>query len=77
VLLLGSVVIGQLAAHFLEAHGWTAGAWPYELKIVVKQGAELAGWILITGALLVAAGFPHPRRAVVGQRADTVPSTSR
>jgi hypothetical protein len=74
LLLTISVLLGQAAEPVLTAFGWGIGSWPYELKIVIKQGAELAGWIVIAGALIVAAAAPRTRRALshaAGRRTAT------
>jgi hypothetical protein len=74
LLLTMSVLLGQAAEPVLTAFGWGVGSWPYEIKIVIKQGAELAGWIVIAGALVMAAAAPSMRRAAshaAGRRTAT------
>jgi hypothetical protein len=63
LLLATSVLLGRAAAPMLTAFGWTPGIWLYEIKVVIKQGVELGGWILIAGTLVVAAAIPNVRRA--------------
>jgi hypothetical protein len=74
LLLAISVLLGHAAAPAVSALGWMPGSWPYELKVVVKQGAELAGWVVIGGTLVAAAALPSvgpTNRRVAGPRAAT------
>ena len=51
VLLAVSLLAGQAAEPVLTQGGWGVGTSPYELKVVFKQGAELAGWTLLAVGL--------------------------
>jgi hypothetical protein len=31
----------------VQALGWGTGSWAYQVKVGLKQGTELAGWLLI------------------------------
>jgi hypothetical protein len=35
----------------VEALGWGSGSWVYQVKVGIKEGAELAGWLLVVVAL--------------------------
>jgi len=52
-LLAGAVALELLSAVVIRA-GFDRGSLLYELEVVLEEGAELAGWILIAGALLSA-----------------------
>lgn len=53
---LGASVVLGAAGRALPLAGWGRGAWEYPLKVAVKQGAELAGWVLVAiGASMVVA----------------------
>jgi hypothetical protein len=74
LLLAAAVLLGVVGAPALRALGWDAGRWPHALKIVIKQGAELAGWIMISGSLVTAAvlgGVAPAWRRCVGRRPAT------
>jgi hypothetical protein len=45
--LLASFVIHVFGPHLLKVIGWDARSWGYEVKVGLKQGTELAGWLLI------------------------------
>jgi hypothetical protein len=65
VLLVLSLFAGRLAEPVLSRGGWGPGEWPYELKVIAKQGAELGGWMLIAFALVsidAAARTARPRK---------------
>lgn len=53
VLLAAAVVLEVLSAGVIRA-GYDRGSFLYELEALVEEGAELAGWTLIAGALLSA-----------------------
>jgi hypothetical protein len=63
-LLALSIVTGKVGEVLLSRGGWDTGDLPHEVKVVLKQGAELGGWILIAFALaaLVGAASPASRR---------------
>lgn len=61
VLLVASVVLGVVAERIVVRQGWTTGDAGYEAKILVKDGSEVAGWILIATALVATAAFPIRR----------------
>jgi hypothetical protein len=51
-LLACSFVLGS-TDHLIELLGWSAADWQFQLKVAIKQAAEIAGWILIAfGAAL-------------------------
>jgi hypothetical protein len=50
--LLGlSLAIHVFGHELVRAAGWGAGSWPYEIKVALKEGTELAGWVLVVPAL--------------------------
>ena len=49
--LLVSAVALEAASPLLFQFGWDHLTWPYEVEVAVEEGAELAGWIAIAGAL--------------------------
>jgi hypothetical protein len=49
--LLVAAVALEAASPLLFQAGWDQGDWPYELEVVVEEGAELVGWIWIASVL--------------------------
>lgn len=47
-----SFVIHVFGAHVVEALGWGTGSWAYQVKVALKEGTELAGWLLVLTVLL-------------------------
>jgi hypothetical protein len=45
---LGVHVLGPQVVHVL---GWTSHSWAYQVKVALKEGTELAGWVLVVPAL--------------------------
>jgi hypothetical protein len=65
VLLAFSLVVGTVAERVVNRQGWTHGDAGYELKILLKDGSEVAGWTLVAAGTLagaVAAGSRGARR---------------
>jgi hypothetical protein len=51
-----SVALGG-GGWLLARAGWDESTWQFQLKVAVKQGAELTGWMLIAwGAAAIALG---------------------
>jgi hypothetical protein len=50
-LLFGSLAIHVFGHELVRAAGWGIGSWPYEIKVALKEGTELAGWVLLVPAL--------------------------
>jgi hypothetical protein len=50
-----SLFLHVVMPHVLAQLGWGPGSWPYQVKIALKQGTELAGWSLIAFALAATA----------------------
>jgi hypothetical protein len=44
----GASILGHL--------GFGVDSWPYQVKVALKEGSEISGWMLIAGALVVATG---------------------
>jgi hypothetical protein len=49
--LLVFAVFAEAVGTLLNHVGYDHDAWPYDLEVTFEEGAELAAWILITGAL--------------------------
>lgn len=49
--LVVSYGVHLFGAHVVNALGWGAGTWVYQLKVGVKEGTELGGWLLLVLAL--------------------------
>jgi hypothetical protein len=67
VLLAAAVALEVLSAGVIRA-GHDRGSLLYELEVVLEEGAELAGWILIAGALLSAFALGLRPGLTVGPR---------
>jgi len=67
-LLAAAVALEVLSAAVVRA-GFDRGSFLYELEAVLEEGAELAGWILIAGALLsaFALGLREPAVTMPGE----------
>jgi hypothetical protein len=46
-LLLVSLAIHVLGPHAVRALGWGPDSWAYQVKVGLKEGTELAGWVLL------------------------------
>jgi hypothetical protein len=57
-----SLVVHVLGPPALAAVGWHSGDWQYQIKIAVKEGTELAGWILACFGALGLARSARRRR---------------
>lgn len=58
-LLIASLAIHVLGPHAVRALGWGPDSWAYQIKVGVKEGSELAGWVLL---------LPPLARLAVGPR---------
>jgi hypothetical protein len=80
---LASLVVAFLldiiAPPLLERGGWDAGEWPHELKVILKEGAQLAGWMLIAfGVIAVYVGLVRDRTPTSdGHSATRAPASPR
>jgi hypothetical protein len=54
------VVGGPALAHL----GWGGQSWPYQVKVAVKEGAEISGWMLNSAGLVIIARAMLVRRRV-------------
>ena len=52
LVLMVAYVVHVLGARVVQAFGWGAGSWVYQVKVGIKGGVELAGWILLVVALM-------------------------
>jgi hypothetical protein len=59
--LMLAYVVHLFGARVVETLGWGAGSWVYQLKVGVKEGAELAGWLLLVVALMRLGGDASAR----------------
>ncbi len=51
LVLMLAYVVHLFGARVVEALGWGGGSWEYQVKVGIKEGAELAGWLLLVVAL--------------------------
>jgi hypothetical protein len=51
LILMLAYVVHLFGARVVEAFGWGGGSWMYQVKVGIKEGAELAGWLLLVVAL--------------------------
>jgi len=49
--LLVSFGIHVFGPHIVHALGWGTDSWAYQIKVGLKQGTELAGWLLVVWGL--------------------------
>jgi hypothetical protein len=59
-LLLASLAIHVLGPHAVRALGWGPDSWAYQVKVGLKEGSELAGWVLLLPPLARLALGPRP-----------------
>jgi hypothetical protein len=52
LVLMLAYVVHLFGARAVEAFGWGDGSWVYQVKVGIKEGAELAGWLLLVFALI-------------------------
>lgn len=63
-LLMSSLVIHVVGPSAIDALGWSPLSWQYQVKVALKEGLELAGWVVMVPVLLrLATGATAPRRA--------------
>jgi hypothetical protein len=59
-LLALSIVIHVFGPGVVHRLGWSPEGWAYQSKVALKEGTELAGWVLLVPALVrLAAGSRH------------------
>jgi hypothetical protein len=51
-LLFASLVIHVAGPAAIRGLGWTPDGWAYQVKVALKEGSELAGWLLLVPAAL-------------------------
>ncbi len=52
LVLLGLSLVVHVVGHaVVNAAGWTTGSWPFQCKLALKEGTELAGWLLLVPSL--------------------------
>lgn len=68
--LLVAAVALEVSSYALVRLGYGFRDWPFAVEIALEEGAELAGWILISGALTAsaAAALVGSGRASAGHR---------
>jgi hypothetical protein len=62
VLLVAAFGLHTLGAPVLKLLGFDASSWPYQIKVALKEGSEIGGWMLIACSLAIAAGTELRRR---------------
>jgi len=55
LVLLASAVVLEATSPILFHLGYEHRSWPYELEVIVEEGAELVGWIWLASALTAVA----------------------
>lgn len=60
-LLFASLGIHVFGPSVVRALGWAPAGWAYQVKIALKEGSELAGWVLLVPALARLASRPASR----------------
>jgi len=60
-LLFVSLGIHVFGPSIVRALGWSPTGWAYQVKIALKEGSELAGWVLLVPALARLASRPASR----------------
>ena len=61
-LLLGSLTIHVAGPEVVRALGWQPDSWAYQVKVALKEGTELAGWVILVPAVVqVARGRAYER----------------
>jgi hypothetical protein len=50
-LLVGSLAVHVLGPPVVRTLGWGPDGWAYQVKVAIKEGTELAGWVLVVPAL--------------------------
>jgi hypothetical protein len=60
LVLLGLSLVVHVVGHgVVTAAGWTTGSWPFQCKLALKEGTELAGWLLLVPSLAFLALGPN------------------
>ena len=59
VALTGSYVVHVLGPDAVRALGWGTDSWAYQVKVGLKEGLELSGWLLLVWALWRAGRAGH------------------
>jgi hypothetical protein len=66
--LIVSYAVHLFGLHVVEALGWGSGSWVYQLKVGIKEGAELGGWLALVWALWRLARSPAALRTRLPDR---------
>ncbi len=61
--LAGSYVVHVLGPGAVRALGWGTDSWAYQVKVGLKEGTELSGWLLLVLALWRAGSFTGRRES--------------
>ena len=51
-LLFGSLAIHVAGPAVVRALGWPPDSWAYQVKVALKEGTELAGWVVLVPAVV-------------------------
>jgi len=62
VLLVFAFALHVFGALILRHLGFGVDSWPYQVKVALKEGSEISGWMLIAAGMVVAAGFETLRK---------------
>ena len=69
-LLCASLAIHVAGPEVVRALGWGSGSWGYQVKVALKEGLELAGWVLLVPALARLVRAPATAGAARVRRLD-------
>jgi hypothetical protein len=61
-LLFGSFAIHVFGPGVVHAFDWAPSGWAYQVKVALKEGSELAGWVILVPAVFRFASGPADRR---------------
>ncbi len=64
--LLASYAVHVFGLNIVKALGWGTGSWAYQVKVGLKEGSELAGWLLVLVSLWRSANLDE-RLGVAGK----------
>jgi hypothetical protein len=67
-LLATSFVVHATGPHLVKAAGWPPDGFAYQVKVALKEGLELAGWVVVLIALLTVAGRQGLRQTTTRRR---------
>jgi hypothetical protein len=64
-------ILGMAVMHGL---GWASDSWGFQVRAALKEGMELAGWLLVVAALWRLAAVPSSARNRIWDLSDAPPA---